>query len=267
MSDTNPKAASPAPASIPAPDAAGSSSIHEPAVGAEQQAASSIQHTDESSAPSYPPPFEPFFTLLTNTTTGSTIHPRVQYLFSDDDTSILANNPDRDPDHRALVVDLAPAPDNTSWSVSWASSLSPDFALTSSHVAVQHDDNNNDDKSTMLRLEGVERDAVESSRGGSRGGSRPASLPSSASGAALGTPGAPGRVDLDSLAEEFKRRLGVLKKVVGESEKRRQIMAEQAASSSGGDVAVEGESPGERGSAVQESLRAGSSEAVGSNWG
>ncbi|GAO17217.1 hypothetical protein UVI_02057450 [Ustilaginoidea virens] len=140
-------------------------------------------------APAAAPPFDALFTLLTNTTTGSTVHPTVQYLFADDDTSVLSAPPPR-----ALVVDLAPSPDGTRWSVAWASSLSPDFALTSCRTAVQHDD---DDKSPVLRLEGVEREPVQ-----------PASLPGEASSA---------------LADEFRRRIAVLGKVVAEGGKRRQL--------------------------------------------
>lgn len=183
------------------------------------------QQTDESVAP----PFEPLFTLLTNTTTGSTVHPRVQYLFSDDDTSILSNPPLEDDNngsgegdggggdaqglHRTVVVDLVPTADNTGWAVSWASSLSPSFAITNSDLGVQQGDGGDGDGSLMLRLEGVDREPVEF---------RPDSLPSSGSGAL-------GRDDVDSLADEFRRRMGVLKKVVGESEKRRDALARQEA--------------------------------------
>ncbi|KAG6016931.1 hypothetical protein E4U54_000092 [Claviceps lovelessii] len=194
--------------------------------------------------PPPPPPLEPFFTLVTNTTSASTIHPRVQYLFSDDDLSVLtAKEPSSSSlpssSTRSLVVDLVPTPDNTSWSVSWASSLSPDFALTSSCITVQpdggggggggnnSDDNDNDkdvhkDSLATLRLEGVERDPPDASRSAGTG---TGSLPSSGSGTALG------REDVDALADEFRRRIAVLRKVVGESEKRRMIIEEAEARS------------------------------------
>lgn len=218
MSDQDPEPSPPAAADIipsaPLPDS-------------ETQAPQTPQQATESTAPQ--PPFEPLFTLLTNSTTGATIHPQVQYLFSDDDTSILSSAND-DPDHRTVVVDLASTEQNT-WSVQYASSLSPDFAITSSQLATQQNDG---DTSTMLRLEGVERETLDTS-----GGSRPGSLPSSGSGA-LGR-------DAVELADEFKRRMGVLKKVVGESERRRGIVERQA----GGKVEEESESPGEKESAVQ----------------
>ncbi|KAJ4003280.1 hypothetical protein NW752_012226 [Fusarium irregulare] len=157
------------------------------------------------------PSFEPLFTLLTNSTTNTTVHPRIHYLFSDDDHSILST-PVQDPSQRALVVDLAPAPEGSAsrWAVSWASSLTPDFAVTESSVAVQQSEGD-ETGGAMLRVEGVEREPVEA---------RPDSLPGSGSGAIGGE-------DVDVLAEDFKRRMGVLKKVVDEGERRRAAMGQQ----------------------------------------
>jgi hypothetical protein len=186
------------------------------------------------------PAFEPLFTLLTNTTTGATIHPHVQYLFSDDDTSVLSAAHD-DPAHRAVVVDLAPSGgDENTWRVQWASSLSADFAITGSQLVVQpNNDTSEGDASMMLRLEGAEREPLDAS---ASGGSRPGSLPSSSSGAL-------GREDVDSLADEFKRRVAVLKRVVGEGERRRGVMDKLAdARAAEGDKAP---LAGERESAVQ----------------
>lgn len=218
MSDKDPE---PSP---PAPDTAASPS----ALPADPETQSQHQSAESAS-----PAFEPLFTLLTNVTTGATIHPHVQYLFSDDDTSVLSQ-PSDDPDHRTLVVDLVPS--GNTWSIQWASSLNPDFAITSSQLAVQRNDDPDGDSSTMLRLEGVEREPLDLS-----GGSRPNSLPSSGSGAI-------GREDVDSLAREFKRRAGVLKKVVGEGEKRRDLIARQGSQD---EPEMEMESPGDAESANQ----------------
>ncbi|KAM0489341.1 hypothetical protein ACHAP7_000400 [Fusarium lateritium] len=159
------------------------------------------------------PPFEPLFTLLTNSTTNTTVHPRVHYLFSDDDPSILATSTE-DPSHRALIVDLAPAPegDPSRWAVSWAASLTPDFAVTDSSVAVQQSegDESGGAGALMLRVEGVEPEYVEM---------RSDSLPNSGSGAIGGE-------DVDVLAEDFRRRMEVLKKVVDEGEKRRLVIGQ-----------------------------------------
>ncbi|KAH6900043.1 hypothetical protein B0T10DRAFT_13768 [Thelonectria olida] len=168
------------------------------------------------------PPFEPIFTLLTNTTTNTTVHPQIHYIFSDDDPSILAAAAAADPaSHRSLVVDLEPAAEGSAnrWAVSWASSLSRDFAVTGSNVALQQneggDDAGDDDRrgggSLMLRVKGVEREPMEL---------RSDSLPSSGSGSL-------GREDVEGLTDDFRRRMAVLKKVVDEGEKRRNIVEQQ----------------------------------------
>lgn len=175
-----------------------------PQGSAEQELQGSEAHAEE--APS--PPFEPLFALLTNTTTNATVHPQIHYLFSDDDPSILTAPANPDPSHRTLIVDLAPAPpaNPIRWSVQWASSLSQDFAVTASGISLQQ--NETDDGGLMLKVEGVEREPVDV---------RGDSLPSSGSGAL-------GREDVEGLAEEFKRRMGVLKKVVAEGERRRDVL-------------------------------------------
>ncbi|KJZ77499.1 hypothetical protein HIM_03223 [Hirsutella minnesotensis 3608] len=182
---------------------------------------------DDADAQPQPPPFEPLFTLLTNSTTGGTVHPRLQYIFSDDDPSILANppaptGPDGRP-HRTLLIDLAPSADNSRWAVAWASSLSPDFAVTGARLAEHQQAEGGETSSSttatgsggggggggsvVLRVEGVEREPVDP---------RPESpLPASASGS-----GIVGREDVETLAEDFRRRMGVLRKVVGEAGRR-----------------------------------------------
>ncbi|KAK1254577.1 hypothetical protein MKX08_008572 [Trichoderma sp. CBMAI-0020] len=196
----------------------------------------SLNDNSDAAAPSSPsdhmPPFEPIFTLLTNTTTNTTVHPRVHYLFSDDDASAVLTAPQADPLHRALVVDLAP-PANPSgkWTVSWASSLTPDFAVTASQLSLQQhgsgSGNNEGDEgengegassSVMLRVEGVEREGVPADTKPTNANLRGSS---SSGGSAAGIVG---REDVDQLTEEFKRRMGVLKKVVDEGERRRETL-------------------------------------------
>ncbi|KAF4449120.1 hypothetical protein F53441_7516 [Fusarium austroafricanum] len=193
------------------PDAATAASFQRPDLELSHDQAAAAGENEAIEAPM--PPFEPLFTLLTNSTTNTTVHPRIHYLFSDDDPSMLATSVE-DPSHRALVVDLAPARggDSSRWAVSWAASLTPDFAVTNSSVAVQQSegDENGGSGALMLRVEGVEREPVEM---------RPDSLPSSGSGAIGGE-------DVDVLAEDFRRRMGVLKKVVDEGEKRRAVVGQ-----------------------------------------
>ncbi|PTB37820.1 hypothetical protein M441DRAFT_60977 [Trichoderma asperellum CBS 433.97] len=224
-----------------APDAAASSTAALSGQDQQQQHHYDLGHSHHNSndnvdAPSssdHLPPFEPIFTLLTNTTTNTTVHPRVHYLFSDDDASAVLTAPQTDPSHRALIVDLAP-PANPSgkWTVSWASSLTPDFAVTASQLSLQQhgsgsgnndgdEGENNEGASTsvMLRVEGVEREGVPVDTKPTGAANLRSSSSSGGSGGSI-----VGRENVDQLTEEFKRRMGVLKKVVDEGERRRETL-------------------------------------------
>ena len=171
------------------------------------------------------PQFEPLFTLLTNTTSNATIHPRVHYLFSDDDPSLLAtaagqaaaeptssSDPAAPSADRALVVDLAPdAAASGGWAVSWASSLSANFAVTDARLQAQGGEG-------ILRLEGVEREPVELSK-------KDATTTATATGTGSSASAVAAAEDTDALVDDFRRRMGVLKKVVVEGEKRREVLA------------------------------------------
>ena len=233
-----PAAAAPASSSSPAA-ALGTS----PASNALPEPTGPEAHHDEAeplsaSAPPPPPPFEPLFTLLTNSTTNTTVHPRVHYVFSDDDPGVMASAA-ADPSHRALVVDLVPAPqqsppkttsesvagregansgDTSGWNIAWASSLSPDFAVTGSQLAVQQHGAEGGG-ALMLRVEGVEREPVEVNSGDAGGGSS-GSLRNSGS----GTVPSGGREDVDALLDDFRRRMDLLRKVVGEGDRRREAL-------------------------------------------
>ena len=175
----------------------------------------SIQPTKDPELPSSSStPFQPIFTLLTDTTTNTTIHPQVRYIFSDDDPS-----PIHDHSSRAIVVDLAAADDSKEgrpWSVTWASSTSPDFAVTRTDLSPQQGDDptgqgGNGTSAMMLRVEGVTREQPVPET----------ELRSSGSGTAE---------DIEGLAEEFKRRVGVMRGVVEASERRRaEIQLQQKA--------------------------------------
>lgn len=90
--------------------------------------------------------------------------------------------------------------------MSWASSLTEDLAVTDAQLQKQGDG--------MLRLEAVEREPVEAGAGGS--GTRR----DSTAAVSPGTTGAAVEEDVDGLVEDFKRRMGVLRKVVGQGDKR-----------------------------------------------
>lgn len=70
----------------------------------------------------------------------------------------------------------------------------------------------------MLRVEGVEREGVPADTKPTNANLRGSS---SSGGSAAGIVG---REDVDQLTEEFKRRMGVLKKVVDEGERRRETL-------------------------------------------
>jgi hypothetical protein len=160
----------------------------------------------------------------------------VHYVFSDDDPGALASAA-ADPSHRAIVVDLAPAPQHTppdqaaegaaskdgeAWRVASASSLSPDFAVTGSQLAVQQHGAEGGG-ALMLRVEGIEREPVDvgpSDASGGTGGSS-GSLRRSGSGAG-------GPEDVDALLDEFHRRMGLMRRVVGEGERRREALDARA---------------------------------------
>ncbi|KAH8179451.1 hypothetical protein LIA77_00970 [Sarocladium implicatum] len=170
------------------------------------------------------PPFDPVFTLLTNTTTNATTHPRVHYIFSDDDPSLLSSAIADDPDRRALLIDLLPSQPSASasrtpaWRVSWAASLSPDFALTSSRIA-EHE-NGSSGVDVMLRLEGVEREPVDLKRVPGGGEEEGSDEEGGSRGIDKGD-----MEDKEALVEDFRRRMGVLQKVVDEAAKREAVMA------------------------------------------
>lgn len=208
-------------------------------------ASTSAEHIPSSSSsqhpppPPPPPPFEPLFALVTNATTGATVHPRIHYLFSDDDASIptdtitTTTQDDDDNQHRSLVVDLAPTPAHDAWAVSCASSLGPEFAVTAAALSKQQSDGNSSSSSNaagggssgatatlMLHVEGVSRDPVDLRSSAEAVGSAGSLRSSTGSGGAA-------REDLEALADDFQRRMGILKSVVGEGEKRRAVVGHQ----------------------------------------
>ncbi|ETS81820.1 hypothetical protein PFICI_06822 [Pestalotiopsis fici W106-1] len=195
-------------------------------------------------------PFQPIYTLVNNTSTRTTHHPRVKYIFSDDDPDELmqalaqqdhanlgesASGPA--PDHRAILLDLTSASDGT-LNVSWASSLSPSWAVLDAQVTKisppSSDGGGNSDPTAsptqkkpdrlMLRIEGIDGGSLasdselrlsdEKSRLGSSG---------SASGSGQ-------RVteteDYNALVDEFDKRMSLLRKVVDAGEERRRKVAE-----------------------------------------
>lgn len=161
------------------------------------------------------PPFQPLFTLVTDSTTHVTHHPQVHYIFSDDDPEILtkalaqygqhaspdahaarASPPAAYPNERAIVLDLVPKPAHNAhpalsgpgYDVAWVSSLSPNWAVVAAKTSEMTEDSSNntitlDDETgagqrQVLRIEGVGDNAVPSVSTASQGSSARARRPS-----------------------------------------------------------------------------------------
>ncbi|KAI5921093.1 hypothetical protein F4810DRAFT_712913 [Camillea tinctor] len=205
----------------------------------------------------HPPPFAPIFTLVNDTSNRSTHHPHlVRYIFSDDDPDILtqalaeyntaidasAHGPST---HRAMILDLAPNSEG-GYSVEWASSLSPSWAVLNAEVSQisSSSDGGNDTAAggdgessnrpdrLMLRIEGVESGLVRPegdlriSGEASRNISGSASVSGSGSGQRDRDRGE--GEDYTSIFDEFDRRMATLRKVVDASEDRRRKIAADA---------------------------------------
>ncbi|KAJ0108012.1 hypothetical protein J7T55_008148 [Diaporthe amygdali] len=146
------------------------------------------------------PPFQPLFTLVTDSTTRATHHPHVHYIFSDDDPEILTQalarhghraSPDASanrapplqapPSERAIVLDLVPNPSDNlqsassapGYDVAWVSSLSSSWAVVAAKTSVMTEEHSNNPNTLenesgagqqlVLRIEGVGDNAISSS--------------------------------------------------------------------------------------------------------
>ncbi|KAK8104145.1 uncharacterized protein PG998_011178 [Apiospora kogelbergensis] len=209
----------------------------------------------EQDAPQPSPPFAPIYTLVTNTSTRSTHHPHVHYIFNDDDPDILsqalAHQHERNVDEstsdpqshgRTVLLDVEPDADG-GYKVSWASSLSPSWAVVDaqlSRIAPPSEaagadtsgsaDNPQKSDRLMLRIDGIEAASAGTEselRLSNRSGQ------GSGSGSSLGS----SQRDRDNesystLVDEFERRMVMLRKMVDSSEERRQKVEAEAAAES-----------------------------------
>lgn len=206
------------------------------------------------------PSFAPIYTLVTNTSTRTMHHPHVHYIFSDDDPDLLTqalaaqhdaniheSSSDPSLNNRAVILDLERNGDGA-YSVSWASSLSPSWAVLDAQVSqisppssdegggsgdsgAGEGGSNKKPGRLMLRIEGVEGDGltseVELRISGERSGSRQGSGSGSRSGSGQRDRGdrGDGSEDYGSLVEEFDKRMTMLRKVVVAGEERRRKIA------------------------------------------
>ncbi|KAL2108205.1 hypothetical protein VUR80DRAFT_4124 [Thermomyces stellatus] len=152
----------------------------------------------------------PLFTLVQNSTSKTTHHPHVHYIFADDDPELLTRAltasdpaaPGGAEATRSVLLDLAPGDDG--WQVSHASSLSADWAVVDAGLRTMEDAEGQEGGTgaLMLRIEGVEGESgdVEASEGARDG-----------------------KEEYEVLMEEFEKRMGVLRRVVGAGEARRRV--------------------------------------------
>jgi hypothetical protein len=214
----------------------------------------------EPERPRTPPPFAPVFTLVDNASARTTHHPHVRYIFSDDDPDILTRalaecehanteelGADLAPANRAMILDLAPN-DDGGYSVSWASSLSPSWAVLNAQLseisppssdaghsngsgAGDTDTNTNSRPGRlMLRIEGVETSTPNSSSELRISDETSRQRPSSGSGSGSGHRERERSGEGDdyvSTLDEFEKRMITLRKVVNASEDRRKKIAPQ----------------------------------------
>ncbi|KAI0853340.1 hypothetical protein F5Y00DRAFT_99548 [Daldinia vernicosa] len=197
-----------------------------------------------------PHPFAPIFTLVNNASTRTTHHPHVRYIFSDDDPDILTqalaeldvgvDGTASDPasSNRAMVLDLAPDPTG-GYSVAWASSLSPSWAVLDaqlSQIAAPSSDaesnsgNGGGDGSSrpgrlMLKIEGIESNSLGSEGGLSGEASRHGSGSGSGSGSGQHDRGRGEIEDYTNLVDKFDRQMTTLRKIVDASEERQRKTA------------------------------------------
>ncbi|KAI0107337.1 hypothetical protein F4776DRAFT_668298 [Hypoxylon sp. NC0597] len=197
-----------------------------------------------------PPPFAPIFTLVNNTSTRTTHHPHVRYIFSDDDPDILTQalaelDPSIDEStsdpalrrHRAMILDLAPDP-RGGYNVAWASSLSPSWAVLDahlSHISPPSSDgesnNGNEGGDTgradrlMLRIDGIESSALGSEGESSGEPSRQGSGVASGSGSGQHDRDRGEAEDYTNIVDKFERRMATLRKLVDAGEERRRMIA------------------------------------------
>ena len=194
------------------------------------------------------PSFSPLFALISSTSNSSnrqTIHhPTVHYIFADDDPAILTDalaqyhrgtpgsnghdGGDSDgPADRAVILDMEPTPDGTSVQVAWASSLSPDWAVTSARVSRMEGSDggvvSGPSGGLVLKIEGV---SIEPSMSTTEKTPTPeADLQSST--ASLGRQQLlPAPERYADLLQEFEKQMATLRRVVEAGEARQRALGD-----------------------------------------
>ncbi|KAL2018754.1 hypothetical protein VTK56DRAFT_460 [Thermocarpiscus australiensis] len=181
------------------------------------------------------PSFSPLFTLLTSTSHSSNrqkIHyPTVHYVFADDDPEILTaalaqHHHGAHDDHgeeddwsgrsdRAVILDMEPTDVGSGFEVVSASSLTPDWAVTSARVSRMEGGDGGatagPNGSLVLKIEGV---SIEPSPGHLGKTPTPEAELQSPGGSAGRQQPLPAAGDYADLLQDFDKRMTVLRKVV-----------------------------------------------------
>ncbi|KAI2638533.1 hypothetical protein GGS21DRAFT_445102 [Xylaria nigripes] len=222
---------------------------------------STADQASDAQRPRTPPPFAPIFTLVENASARTTHHPHVRYIFSDDDPDIWTRalaecEESYAPEsgsvpasaNRAVLLDLTRS-DDGGYSVSWASSLSPSWAVLNAQLSQisppsseaghsggsgEAGPNHSCADRLMLRIEGIETSPVASSSELRRSDEANRTRPGSAAGGGSGGGGGSGQREREEgddyayMLDEFEKRMAALRKVVNAGEDRRKKIAAQA---------------------------------------
>lgn len=199
--------------------------------------------------PAPQPTFSPPFVLLTSISHASsrqTIHhPAVRYIFADDDPEILSaeltqyhytkqdgSEDKTGPGHRAVIIDMDQREGDIGFEVAWASSLSPDWAVTSASMAKMDGGGGG----LVLKVEGMSLEPPISLAASSTTGKMQASEAgdmhsSGASGEGQQRRPQPKQSPSSSdeyaaLLQDFEKRMAVLRKVAEVGAERQRIMRE-----------------------------------------
>ncbi|KAK4229242.1 hypothetical protein QBC38DRAFT_453470 [Podospora fimiseda] len=228
--------------------------LHDPALDPRPASVAAAHPSSSPSPPiavqthTEPPTFSPLFALLTSTshsTNQQTIHhPTVRYIFEDDDpeelTAELArHHRNQGPEgedsgefvDRAVILDMDRTADGTGFKVAWASSLSPDWAVTSANVSTMEGGVDGTGAAFVLKIEGVSLDSSSFGAGGAPTGEGGHSGDSSATSAERQQPRRPesNREEYGDLLQEFDKRMAVLRRVTEAGAERQRLLREQEA--------------------------------------
>lgn len=199
----------------------------------------------------FPPPlptshsgFAPLFTFLTSTRQDGdqqTIHyPTVRYIFADDDPEILTaelaqhhrsydgegeeGDWENSSSDRAVIIDMERTLDGTGLEVAWASSLSPDWAVTSAQVSAMQSGNGETNGGLMLRIDGVSLEQSSVPPSPVDQAFNPESSEATTARQQHDQQAQPTGMEYEDLLVQFERRMEILRRVAEASAERQRIL-------------------------------------------